>query len=247
MGSSGETLKPSEVDDNWDHLYPSFRDKLRKVFDTMLAETGTHWVMTEGLRSRERQLWLYGQGRPDFQPYGRPGSIVTWMKTPVNHGAGLAADCYPTKDGAVNFNAPKNVFVRFRQVYLKEGLSNPAWVKGDFGHVQLEDAEMHDRAVYWVDHGFPVVEPYTDVHVWVRNTVLAGLQQGATTYAPIRAVCEALGASFEYLREDLCEVNKTQVEMMIVGGTGYVKSSLIREAAQVRVVWDDRTRRVLIG
>src|SRR5882672_6272444 len=79
------------------HLTFGFQLKLETLLSRLRTE-GIPFVFNEGLRSTERQQWLYGQGRPSAKPYGRTGVIVTkadGVKTLSNHQSGNAADCYP--------------------------------------------------------------------------------------------------------------------------------------------------------
>jgi hypothetical protein len=141
-----------ELDNSWEHLYPAFREKLKQVLAEAKQVTGYDWVMQEGFRSQERQSWLYAQGRT------RPGKIVTWMKHPTHHGAGLAADCYPTQDGKTpDFSISHPVYEKFRAIYQKHGLGNGAWAKGDYGHVELIDPAIQAKAEAWVKAGFPAM------------------------------------------------------------------------------------------
>ena len=138
----------TKVDSSWEHLLPEFAVKLRKVLDETKSATGFHWVMQEGYRSVARQEWLYQQGR------SRPGQIVTWMRTPKNHGAGIAADCYPTRNGKTpDFKIGLPAYEQFRTIYHRHGLSNPAWGKGDLGHVELP--ALRAEGLAWVKAGFP--------------------------------------------------------------------------------------------
>jgi hypothetical protein len=131
-------------------LYPDFRGRLREVLDQMRQITGKPWLVVEGLRTPERQLWLYAQGRT------RPGPKVTWMKTPKYHGTGLAADVAPDNghDGPW-YDCPHDWWRKLRDTYGQKGLSNPAWIKGDLGHVQLSDEAVRSKALQWVRAGFP--------------------------------------------------------------------------------------------
>jgi hypothetical protein len=145
-----------EIDSSWEHLFPAFREKLKQVLQEAEAATGHPWIMTEGYRSQERQTFLYDQGRK------RPGDIITWQKHPVNHGVGLAADVYPTSNGKTpDFGIRHQVYEQFRDIYLRHGLTNPAWAKGDYGHVQLTDPTIHAKAEAWVAAGFPQTETHS--------------------------------------------------------------------------------------
>jgi hypothetical protein len=98
---------PKDADKN--HLDGTFRAKLDAVLAD-LSGKGTPFKFVEGFRTVDRQQWLYGSGRPEATPYGRPGPIVTnldGVNKVSNHqgtgtiGTGMAADCYPLKDGKV--------------------------------------------------------------------------------------------------------------------------------------------------
>jgi hypothetical protein len=132
------------VDRNWSHLYPLFRQKLELTLREVEQLTGVKWVLEEGYRSQDRQTALYAQGRT------RGGPIVTWMKTPKYHGTGLAADVRPQQ----GYQVPRSYWETLRKVYTRYGLDNPAWYKGDLGHVQLSDPQTHNLAEEWVNRGF---------------------------------------------------------------------------------------------
>jgi len=77
---------------------------------TALAAGRTPFRLVEGFRTKDRQQWLYGAGRPSAVPDGRPGSILTYADGVAklsrhqgdgSPGSGKAADCYPTKNGSV--------------------------------------------------------------------------------------------------------------------------------------------------
>ena len=90
-------------DGNPDHLFPAFRAKVAAAITraneySRDPHTGKpkfanfrEWVLFEGFRHPERQLWLYGQGRRKVK-YARPGKIVTKSRLTPYHGKGLAAD-----------------------------------------------------------------------------------------------------------------------------------------------------------
>ena len=95
-------------------LHPAFRAKVETLLST-LEKAGQPFRLDEGFRTRERQAWLYAQGRT------RPGPIVTqkdgapgvWPVTHhvvsergksrrSRHQSRLAADLYPVRpDGRV--------------------------------------------------------------------------------------------------------------------------------------------------
>lgn len=97
------------IDANPGDLDLAFRNKLQAVL-TRLASGGTPFRLVEGFRTRARQQWLFGSGRPEVVPFGRPGPVLTNADGVVKlsrhqgngkPGSGRAADCYPTRDGRV--------------------------------------------------------------------------------------------------------------------------------------------------
>jgi hypothetical protein len=96
------------IDGNLADLDPLFRAKLNETLSA-LASSGMPFTFVEGFRTVDRQQWLYGSGRPEVQPYGRPGPILTnadGVHKKSKHqgtgtpGTGQAADCYPMKNGS---------------------------------------------------------------------------------------------------------------------------------------------------
>src|SRR6187399_2236555 len=59
------------------NLDPMFQQRLTAALDDLDARR-TPFALVEGFRTVERQQWLYGSGRPNEQPYGREGAIVTY-------------------------------------------------------------------------------------------------------------------------------------------------------------------------
>ncbi len=113
-------------------LDPAFRAKLEKTLEILKAE-GIPFKFHEGFRTVQRQQWLFGQGRPTAQPFGRPGVIVTQKNGTTNMsnhqgtgkaGTGCAADCYPLdKKGKVTLDAPQKVWKRYAEVAESQGLT----------------------------------------------------------------------------------------------------------------------------
>lgn len=112
-------------------LTPDFRGRLERAL-AALAAAGTPFRLVEGFRTRERQQWLYGSGRPG-KPFGRPGPIVTnadGVTRLSNHqgdgttGSGRAADCYPTRDGRVYIPPSADpAWNRYADAVAAEGLT----------------------------------------------------------------------------------------------------------------------------
>jgi len=132
------------VDKDWLHLFPQFRTKLQVVLAETEKKTGYHWVLVEGYRSQERQDWLYAQGRT------RPGPIVTWVTSPRWHGVGLAADVAPILGKGIWYNAPREIWLSLRDHGKLHELINPAWSKGDLGHLQIGDGRLREQALTWL-------------------------------------------------------------------------------------------------
>jgi hypothetical protein len=104
-------------------LDPEMRAKVERVMERMATEHGSDVVLLEGLRTPERQAWLYAQGR------SRPGPVVTWT-TSSKHSQGLAADLKVTDAGG-----QARPYEALQRVATEEGLR----VLGmkDPGHVEL--------------------------------------------------------------------------------------------------------------
>lgn len=95
------------IDANPQSLLPAFSQKLEAAL-AQLAAANTPFRLVEGYRTTDRQQWLFGSGRPLARPYGRAGPILTnadGVRTRSKHqgdgnpGSGVAADCYPTRNG----------------------------------------------------------------------------------------------------------------------------------------------------
>lgn len=76
--------------------------QLKELVLELLAQTadidGWSTFVTEGLRSNERQAWLYAQGRT------RPGSIVTYIQSNGPHSQGKAVDIAFQKGHQASWN-----------------------------------------------------------------------------------------------------------------------------------------------
>lgn len=129
-------------------LDPAFREKLLKTLEILKSE-GIPFKFHEGFRTVQRQQWLFGQGRPDAKPFGRPGMKVTQKNGTTNlsnhqgdgtAGTGCAADCYPLdENGKVTLNAPQKVWKRYAEVAESQGLTAGfRWTKPhDPPHIEL--------------------------------------------------------------------------------------------------------------
>ncbi len=109
----------------------AFRAKLEAVM-AELAAKGMPFKLVEGFRTKERQQWLFGSGRPTAVPFGRTGPVVTRLDGVTvlsrhqgngNPGSGRAADCYPTKNGKVFIpKADDPVWKAYADAAVKQGL-----------------------------------------------------------------------------------------------------------------------------
>lgn len=141
------------------HLVPAFRVKLERLLET-LGHAGVPFALDEGLRSQERQAWLYASGRT------RPGAILTqkdgasgvWPADhPVvsergksrrsRHQSGLAADLYPVKaDGRIWIPpASHEAWVLLATAARSLGL-RPGRDWGDSPHVEYQGAIPKEAA-----------------------------------------------------------------------------------------------------
>lgn len=119
-------------DHSFENLDPTFRERLQAALADLEA-AGTPFRFVEGFRSVERQQWLFGQGRPSVEPFGRPGTIVTQrdgVNRLSNHqgtgepGTGRGADCYPMKNGKVHIPpASDAVWERYAEALERHGLT----------------------------------------------------------------------------------------------------------------------------
>lgn len=131
LAAKGMLAVEPAIDRDPDHLHPSFRLKLLAALAALAGE-GTPFKFNEGFRSVARQQWLYGSGRPDARPYGRPGPILTYQDgvTRLSRhqgtgtaGSGRAADCYPLRAGRVYIPpASDPVWRRYADVAIAQGL-----------------------------------------------------------------------------------------------------------------------------
>lgn len=150
------------------NLDPTFGAKL-KIALAELNAAGTPFRFTEGFRTVERQQWLFGQGRPEVEPFGREGKIVTkrdGVERLSNHqgtgqaGTGRGADCYPMRNGKVFI--PDNtdpVWDRYADALERNGLSaGHRWASfKDSPHAELQVA-TRERSLRFVD-AVPVPVP----------------------------------------------------------------------------------------
>lgn len=193
----------TDIDNDPQHLWPPFRQRLEravKVAEQVCADTYFKGlvdpiVCVETLRTVERQLWLYAQGRT------RPGPKVTWIKSPRWHGVGLAADLRFQQRA---YKVPRKCWEIIQGAARAEGLCNPAWSMGDLGHVQWNpaDTDTQSAAAAWVRAGFKASSLANDDSI--RVTVNGRLVPDAAAYLEedrvhlwVRSVLEELNSVIE--------------------------------------------------
>lgn len=84
-------------------LNQEFRSRLERWLAAVRG-AGLSVMVLETHRTRDRQAYLYGQGRTGV-PYARDGHHVTWTMESL-HRFGLAADVVPTPGGVISWNVP---------------------------------------------------------------------------------------------------------------------------------------------
>lgn len=240
-------------DNNWDHLYPDFRNRLHALFADV-AQEGLQMRMVEGYRSRDRQHWLYGQGRPG-DPYYHPGPIVTYKREPNWHGAGMAADCYPVRNGKIQFEFTESELKIFRAGMGRHGLM-PTQMKGDYGHVQLDTGEAtRQQGLAWVQAGFQDPTPQSlPVTVTVNGEVIekagAYLDTDDRTRGWVRPIAEAIGADITDIQEAAIELTRKGVSKTFAAeihqGRGFIHLGELDQLPGVVVAWDGPGRTVVI-
>lgn len=201
-----------DIDRSASHLYPPFRAILETVHREVEAVTNERYfrrkhdriAYAETLRTPERQLWLYAQGRT------RPGSVVTWTRSPRWHGCGLAADHLWDRNG---YQVHEQCWVVLYETAKKHGLANPAWRMGDKGHVQWnpKDTATQRAAVRWVRMGFPPLDGTfrpnpampAEAEVWIgpdRIEDAYAYVEGGRCYLWVRSILEELDCTITATR-----------------------------------------------
>jgi hypothetical protein len=239
------------ADRRWDHLYPPFRTAFQQTLARVAGLTGAPWALIEGYRSPERQLWLYAQGRT------RPGPIVTWMKSPKWHGTGLAADAAPTRDGRPWYGAPRAWWQGLLAAGQEVGLSNPAWSRGDLGHLQLSSAALRQKALAWCRAGFPPLDvpQQTTIRVLFNGEAIPDalpLAESGRVFLWVRPLADAAdavivgGNANEVWVQTDDAAAPIRLPMRLVQGKGFVwAGDLTRLGWQV--AWDAAAHAVIIA
>jgi peptidoglycan L-alanyl-D-glutamate endopeptidase CwlK len=139
---------------------PDFREKALRLLQSLEGQ-GFDILITEVMRSVERQRALYAQGRTDaallLKGYTKPEiakhraagyaaakAQVTWILTPRYHGRGLAMDLAPIKDGKVCWDGRHPFWAAYGKECEAAGLTwggNWAPKNRDMPHCQYDPVE----------------------------------------------------------------------------------------------------------
>ena len=257
-------MSVTDVDRNPAHLWPEFRRRLEQAHAAaeirIKAELGIsdEFSYAETLRSQARQTWLFGSGR------SRPGPVLSWIRSPRFHGIGMAADQLFKRLG---YKVPHRAWEILREEALRVGLANPAWAKGDYGHVQWNptDKASLSKAASWVRAGFPaqpvVPKPARpdDVRVFVNGELLSdadGFLRDGRTWVWVRAVADDLRIAIPEVEQDRAllvatdweaddaqgaEKHEAWVSLLNEGGKGFVPLKALEPFART-LTWDAETR-----
>lgn len=149
---------------NLNDLRGDFKNLLVKYLKLVSDGMGLTAKVHETLRTKERQQWLWNQGRVDG--CGSPGRHVTWT-TDSNHLYGIAADWHFVKGGQAYWGTQwyAEAYKKFPpEDYGLESLA-PAY----YVHLQLKDAEKRRLTAD------PIMELYnsssgSDVLIRVRGS-----------------------------------------------------------------------------
>ena len=139
--SIAEMLKnhtPSKPNTDLSLLYPPFLD-IVKSLQKDLEDAGLDFHVFDALRSPERQLWLWNQGR------GTPGTIVTnALPGESFHNFGIAVDLvvdkYPHRHG-IHWTWDSPQYAEMERI-IKEKyptlVHGASWRLRDYPHIQLK-------------------------------------------------------------------------------------------------------------
>ncbi len=152
-------------DRNPEHLYASFRTKLKAVINDMAVYAQKHmpgyeWTLVEGFRTAGYQNQLFQKGRT-IKPIG-PEHIVTncdGYKRRSKHQSSLAADFVPFKGGQPDWKVDLEHWGYLGHIAHVHGLEwGGDWQKlKDLPHIQWpqSDAATYQAAAKWIRSGFP--------------------------------------------------------------------------------------------
>ncbi len=244
-------MKTQEVDTDWNHLFPEFRLQLKAVFEEA-AKEGLILSMVEGYRSNARQEQLFAQGRRN-EPKFRPGKIVTYSRVPKWHGAGLAADSYPTVHGKLTYNFSNVDIQIYHALMLKHSLQTSG-MPGDDGHAQLNtDESTRLKALHWVQNGF---QDYAVNNITIEMNgkeiidAHAAMEREGHVSARLRPILDVLGARIISVLADIAHVKWNCVNyslpITIKESHAIFEVSELRKLAGIEVVWNPTARKMIV-
>lgn len=239
-------------DTDLDHLYPEFRRRVEAVLSDLEAETGAKWRVVQGFRSKEYHNYLYSLGRT------RPGRIVTWTRNSM-HLYGLAADFLPV--GRSYARVPRSWWEKLCEIGRRHGLSNPAWRRGDLGHLELAGAEWKKKAREWIRLGMPSEAPAREEVTYqlydkgkTRPILHRMPVRNGVAYCPIKPLARRLRLAYGWNEERACpRIEQTDlvgdIVWLPVPGFGMLVHMPIRQIARTmgwRLSVDGERRAVIL-
>lgn len=156
-GTEGNTQPPTDepatmdpisvppIDKTFDNVAPDFASKVKGYMEAA-KEKGYELYILETHRTHERQAWIYGQGRPDYEfngvHYGRDGKTITNAKPGQSKHEETPGRAVDTWVKGVGFDAAGNakatlIFGELADLRAAYGLKNLPSIS-DYDH--LEDA-----------------------------------------------------------------------------------------------------------
>ena len=142
-------------DSNPAHLFPLMETKVLDIVAELSRWCDAHWpghkaAISEGFRTRARQVALYAQGRT------APGDIVTYKNgtnNPSNHQSCLACDIVGlTASGNLTWECPQAFWDYLGHLARAAGLAYGGdWKMHDWPHVEwnTSDAATYAKARAW--------------------------------------------------------------------------------------------------
>lgn len=130
-------------------ILATVKPELQKVINRAAELTTVPFAVVSGNRTAEEQKRLYGQGRPTFPVYGRPGMKITWTLNSNHMGGGAIDFSAIGPDGKPNNHDSRTWNERYYRPIAETILAAakelgitvywPLWKKGDWGHISLRN------------------------------------------------------------------------------------------------------------
>lgn len=138
-----------KLDPTSEKILSTVKPELQKVIHRAAELTTVPFAIVSGNRTEEEQKRLYGQGRPDFPKYGRPGMKITWTLKSNHMGGGAIDFSAVDEKGKPNNHDPKTwnsahykpiadvIKAAGKELGIPVYWGFDMWKK-DWGHVQLK-------------------------------------------------------------------------------------------------------------